>query len=109
MTNHEATARAGILKAIAHPARIVLIDALKQEELCVKDLCALLAIDPSVVSRHLAQLKRAGIVTERRDGVKIMHRLACPCILQALDCTLGVLQADMKRRKAALPGRAGAA
>lgn len=104
MTTKEATARAAILKAVAHPARIVLIDALKQDDLCVNDLCALLDLDQSVVSRHLAQLKRAGIVGERRQGVKIIHHLACPCILQALDCTVGVLKSELRQKRAALRG-----
>ena len=102
-----AEAMAHILKAIAHPARIILLDALKGKDLCVKDLCARLAVDPSVVSRHLAQLKRAGIVSERRDGVKIIHHLACPCILQALECTVGVTQkgADRKSGRISQKGR----
>ncbi len=105
MTTKEAAARAAILKAVAHPARIILLEALKDDELCVNDLCELLDVDQSVVSRHLAQLKRAGIVSERREGVKIIHRLACPCILQALECTVGVMKSELRQKNAALGGR----
>lgn len=106
MTENEAAARAAILKAIAHPARIIMLEALKAGELCVNDLHELLDVDQSVVSRHLAQLKRAGIVGERRAGTKIIHHLACPCILQALECTVGVLKSG-PRRRAAAPRRRG--
>jgi DNA-binding transcriptional ArsR family regulator len=99
MHPEDAAAKAAILKALAHPARIILVDALKRGDRCVGELCGLLEVDPSVVSRHLAQLKRAGIVSERREGVKVIHRLACPCILQALDCTVGVLKAEARRRR----------
>lgn len=109
MTKDEATARAGILKAIAHPVRLILLAALRDGDRNVGELCALVDVDPSVVSRHLAQMKRAGIVTERREGVRIIHHLACPCILQALECTVGVLRSDLRRKQAALGrGRRGA-
>jgi DNA-binding transcriptional ArsR family regulator len=94
----EAQARAKILKAMAHPARLILVEALSRGDRCVCDLQPLLAVDQSVLSRHLAHLKYAGIVTERREGVRIIHHLECPCILDALDCTLGVMKADAKRR-----------
>lgn len=108
MRNEEATAKAAILKAIAHPARVILLEALKDADLCVNDLCGLLDVDQSVVSRHLAHLKRAGIVSERREGVKSIHSLACPCILQALDCTLGVLKSELRRKNAAMGRGRGA-
>ena len=68
------------------------------------DLLPLLALDQSVVSRHLAHLKNAGIVTERKAGARVIHHLECPCILKALECTLGVLRAEARRRNHLLKG-----
>jgi ArsR family transcriptional regulator len=93
----QAKARADILKALAHPIRVLMLDALSRGDRCVNDLRRLAAVSQPTISRHLDRLKRAGIVTERRAGRRIMHHLACPCMLQALDCTCGVLQSVKKR------------
>ena len=45
-----------VLKAVAHPMRILIIDALKKEDRCVGDLCALGTVSQSNVSRHLGML-----------------------------------------------------
>ena len=105
MKKDEAKARADILKALAHPVRVIAVEALRRGDRCVCEIQPLVDVDPSTLSRHLAILKRAGIVGERREGVKVIHHLACPCILQALDCTVGVLKADVRQRRAVLAGR----
>jgi DNA-binding transcriptional ArsR family regulator len=104
MNHEEAKARARILKALAHPARLIIVEALSRGDRCVCELLPLLDLDPSVVSRHLASLKNAGIVTERRDGVRAIHHLECPCILNALECTLGVMKSEVRRRGKVLAG-----
>ena len=98
MKRDEATARAKILKAMANPIRLMMVDELSRGDCCVTDLKFLSAVDFSVISRHLAQLKHAGIVTERRAGLRNIHHLECPCILQALDCTLGVLRSEAQHK-----------
>ena len=98
MNREEANARAGILKAIGHPARILIIDELSRGDRCGRDLLPLCGVDQSVLSRHLAQLRHAGVITEQKKGVKVIYHLECVCILQALDCTLGVLKAEARRK-----------
>jgi ArsR family transcriptional regulator len=104
MNYEQAQARAAILKALAHPIRFLLVDALSRGDRCVSELNELAAVDQSTISRHLAQLKRVGIVSERREGTKVIHHLACPCILQAVDCSMQVLQTEMERRRKAVHG-----
>ena len=106
MNQEEAKARARILKAIGHPARLRIVDELSRKDRCGCELTPLLGLDQSVVSRHLAHLRNAGVITEHREGVKVVYHLACPCILRALECTLGVLKAETKRHNALL-GRRG--
>ena len=98
MKRDEATARAKILKALANPIRLMMVDELSRRDCCVNELQLLAKVNLAAVSRHLAQLKNAGIVTERRAGVRSIHHLECPCILQALDCTLGVMQSEVARK-----------
>lgn len=91
MTNEQAKIKADILKALAHPIRIILVDALSRGDMCVCDLNTLVNVDQSSISRHLAILKKAGIVSERRDGMRVIHSLETPCILNAIGCAENVL------------------
>lgn len=104
MKQEEARARAGILKAMGHPARLLIVDELSRGDRCGRELLPLLGVDQSVVSRHLAHLRNAGIVTERKQGVRVLYHLACPCILRALDCTVEVLRESNSRQTAILRG-----
>ncbi len=73
-------------KALAHPARVELLRLLEQGERCGCEFVPLLGLDPSVVSRHLAVLSRAGLIVSRRDGVRFMWRLVRPDIPRLLSC-----------------------
>lgn len=101
MTNEQAKVKADILKALAHPVRIILVDALSRGDMCVCDLNELVNVDQSGVSRHLSILKNAGIVSERRDGMRVIHHLETPCILNAVGCAENVLS-ETHIRKAGL-------
>ena len=96
--------RADILKALAHPVRILIVSALTNGDQCVCELNKLADIDQSGLSRHLANLKKAGIVSDRRDGMKVFYHLETPCILRAFECAVDVIRADAKRRNDHLTG-----
>ena len=98
MNSIQAKARAAILKALAHPTRVLMLDALSRGDRCVNDLRILASVSQPTISHHLEKLKKVGIVTERRQGKKIVHHLACPCMLEAVGCTLGVIQSVKKRQ-----------
>ncbi len=65
-----------LLKALAHPVRLRIVAMLRGGELCVCQLTAVLDLAASTVSAHLADLKRAGLVEERKKGRWVFHRLA---------------------------------
>lgn len=102
MNYTQAKIRADILKALAHPVRVLLVNALTEGDRCVCELNALADIDQSNISRHLAILKKAGVVTDRREGMKMMYHLQTPCILGAFECAVGVVKAETKRRNDSL-------
>ena len=102
MNFEQAKSRADILKALAHPIRILLVEALSQGDRCVNELTGLANVDQSTISRHLSQLKKAGIVSERKQGTKVVHHLACRCILTAVDCAVEVAKTETERRRAIL-------
>jgi DNA-binding transcriptional ArsR family regulator len=72
------------LKALAHPGRLRILAMLRGGELCVCQMTAVLDLAASTVSAHLADLKRAGLVGERKDGRWVFHRLEDGAAAQAL-------------------------
>ena len=54
------------------------------------------------VSKHLAILKKAGIVTDRRDGLKMMYRLSMPCSVDFVACVEGVVLGKLDEQRSIL-------
>jgi len=92
--NNSFEARAKVMKAMAHPSRLMVIDELSRGERCVCDLQELIGHDMSTVSKHLNVLKKAGLVEDERRGKNIYYRLKVPCILNFFHCIESVLDAN---------------
>jgi DNA-binding transcriptional ArsR family regulator len=65
-----------VYKALAHPARVRILAMLRTGELCACQITAVLALAPSTVSAHLAELRRAGLIAERKEGRWVHYRTA---------------------------------
>ena len=105
MNNHhkqQLEARARVLKAMAHPTRLFIIEELEHEERSVNDLTAMVGADVSTVSKHLAQLKQAGLVRDDKRGNQVFYRLAVPCILNFFGCVEAVLTEQAQSAAATL-------
>jgi ArsR family transcriptional regulator len=89
-----------VLKALAHPTRLALVERLVRGECCVCELARLVGADVSTVSRHLALLKAAGLVRDEKRGAWVHYRLRCPCLLDFLRCVETVLRTTTKERRA---------
>ncbi len=85
-------ARAKIVKAMAHPTRLFIVDALSGGEKCVCELTEMVGADMSTISKHLAILKNAGIIRDSKRGAWVWYKLACPCILNFFDCVESVMR-----------------
>jgi len=88
------TERARIMKAMAHPSRLMMVDELSRGERCVCELTELVGHDISTVSKHLAILRKAGIVTDEKKGKQVFYRLKLPCVLNFFQCIESVVQAN---------------
>ncbi|NDV20304.1 metalloregulator ArsR/SmtB family transcription factor [Pseudodesulfovibrio sp. JC047] len=86
--------RAHVIKAMAHPSRLIMIDELSRGERCVCDLRDLVGADISTVSKHLAVLKKVGIVEDEKRGKNVYYRLKVPCVLNFFQCIESVLAAN---------------
>ena len=64
--------------ALSDPLRISVLELLRQQELCVCDLCAALEVSQSKLSFHLKTLKEAGLVNSRQEGRWIYYSLNIP-------------------------------
>ena len=95
-------ARAEIAKALAHPSRLLMLDALAEEEMCVCELTELVGADQSTVSKHLAVLRHAGIVDVRKDGVMTYYSLRIQCLGGFWGCVETVLKQNLKDQRVAL-------
>jgi len=62
-------ARAKIIKAMAHPSRLLIIEELSKRECCVTELTEMIGADTSTVSKHLSVLKNAGLVTDEKGQI----------------------------------------
>lgn len=95
-------ARARIAKALGHPSRLVMLDALTDGELCVCDLTELVGADQSTVSKHLSVLRQAGIVSDRKQGTMTFYRLKVSCLGGFWQCIESVLKENLRTQKAAI-------
>ncbi len=94
---HNYEARAAIIKAMAHPARLLIIEELDKKERCVGELTEMIGADTSTVSKHLAVLRNAGIVADEKNGTTVYYRLLCPCVLDFIGCIETVIETKTER------------
>lgn len=78
--------QAKVFKALAHPSRLLMLDALRDGKRCVCELQELVGSDVSTVSKHLKILKECNVVDIEKEGNFIYYHLKMPCVLEFLDC-----------------------
>ncbi|MBU8922433.1 MAG: metalloregulator ArsR/SmtB family transcription factor [Bacteroidales bacterium] len=98
LTRRQYEARARILKALAHPSRLFIVDRLSSKPHCVQDLAGMIEADISTVSRHLSVLRNAGIVKDQKEGTKVFYRLSVPCVLNFFSCVESVMESNVKEQ-----------
>ena len=83
--------KAEVFKALGHPIRLGMVEFLRDGEKCVCEIVDHMGTGMSNISKHLAILKKAGVLADRRDGVKIMYRITMSCALDFSHCVEGVV------------------
>jgi DNA-binding transcriptional ArsR family regulator len=101
ITSRKYERRARVIKALAHPSRLYIVDRLAEHEHCVNELTALIGSDMSTISKHLSVLKNAGVIQDEKRGTSIYYSLRIPCILNFFKCADAVIDA-IKREQNAL-------
>ncbi len=83
-SDYEKLAR--VIKALAHPSRLLIVSELSIGKRCVGELTNLVGARMPTVSRHLSQLRAVGIVHEEKRGAKVFYRVSLPCVLKMFEC-----------------------
>ncbi len=101
LSNEFAELYAQICKGLADPKRLLILNALRDEEKSVTDLCEELELPQANVSQHLAVLRDRGLADTRRDGQRIYYSVASPKIIAAMDLLREVMHDHHAREIAA--------
>lgn len=83
--------QAGLFKVLTHPARLAILEILRDGEHCVCHMEAHLGLRQAYISQQLIVLREAGIIQDRRDGWNIYYRVARPEIFQLVDAASQML------------------
>lgn len=82
--NYEYEAK--VFKALSHPVRLKIIDELASGRKCVSELACRFTFDMSTISRHLNQLKEAGIIDSVKEGQNVFYELKMKCVVYFMYC-----------------------
>ncbi len=85
------------MKALAHPSRLIIAEALQSGEQCVRDLRTLVGGDLSTVSKHLSVMREAGLLEMEKRGLNVFYRLRCPCLISFFECVDSLAPAHDKK------------
>lgn len=91
--------RADILKALAQPTRLKIIEFLRDGERCVCEIFPAIGEEQSNTSRHLTMMQGAGVLSRRKDGLKIYYAIKHPEILQVVDIVTIIVKQEIAGRQ----------
>jgi DNA-binding transcriptional ArsR family regulator len=94
--------KADFFRTLGHPARVRILELLRDGERTVGDLQAALELDSSGTSQHLSVLRRAGLLESRRDGTSVYYRVKDPRTFQLLEVAREILAAQLAESQALL-------
>jgi ArsR family transcriptional regulator len=88
---------------LSHPARLQILDILRQGEECVCHVQSVLGKRQAYVSQQLMVLRDAGLVTDRKDGLNVFYQLADPSVADVLAVILGPVETRACCQETACP------
>ncbi len=91
--------RANILKALAHPTRIKILEMLREGEKCVCEMLPFLNLEQPNVSQHLSILRNSGIVEAKKRGPSVFYRLKNEKLAQILALLDQIILEELKENQ----------
>jgi ArsR family transcriptional regulator len=95
--------RSQVFKALAHPARLFMVEQLAAGEKCVCELTAMVDLDTSTVSKHLSVLKNAGVVSDEKRGLLVYYSIKMNCVLGFSSCVQESLDEEAREQLSTWP------
>jgi ArsR family transcriptional regulator len=90
--------KAEILKALAQPTRLRILELLRNGEKCICEIVPAINGEQSNISRHISLMQKSHLVTTRKDGVKVMVKVRDPKIFDILDRVNSILKSQMNEQ-----------
>jgi ArsR family transcriptional regulator len=90
--------KAELLRALAQPTRLRILETLGSGERCVGEISRQIQQDQPTVSRHLGLLRRSGLLVARKQGLKVLYRIADGEVMRILGQMQEVLERQLRRR-----------
>jgi DNA-binding transcriptional ArsR family regulator len=91
--------KADILKAMAQPTRLKILEFLRKGEKCICEICPAIDGEQSNISRHISLMQKSRLVATRKDGVRVMVKVRDPKIFDVLDRVSQILQKQIKEQE----------
>jgi DNA-binding transcriptional ArsR family regulator len=95
-------AKAEFFRVLGHPARVRILELLRDGEMSVGELQAELRLDSSGTSQHLGVLRRQGILESRKEGTSVFYRARDPRIFELLEVARRILTSSLEATQALL-------
>jgi ArsR family transcriptional regulator len=96
--NSNTTYLADVLKSMAQATRLKIIDFLRDGERCVCEIFPAIDEEQSNTSRHLAYMQTHGILSRRKDGVKIYYAVKHPEVFEIIDRATAIVRREVEQR-----------
>jgi DNA-binding transcriptional ArsR family regulator len=90
--------KADVLKAIAQPTRLKILELLRNGEKCICEIVPAINGEQSNISRHISVMQKGHLITTRKDGVKVMVKVRDPKIFEILDAVGLFLKTQMQEQ-----------
>jgi DNA-binding transcriptional ArsR family regulator len=94
--------KADFFRVLGHPARVRIVQLLRDGERSVSALQEALELDSSAVSQHLAALRRQGLVASRKEGTSVYYRVSDPRTLELLELAKAIITSSLERNQVLL-------
>ncbi|HUG86332.1 MAG TPA: metalloregulator ArsR/SmtB family transcription factor [Euzebya sp.] len=87
--------KAGFFRTLGHPARIRILEVLREGSSTVGDLAEAVGVSGSTLSQHLAALRNANVITSERDGSFVRYEVVDPRLFHLMECARQILTSTL--------------
>jgi DNA-binding transcriptional ArsR family regulator len=91
--------KAEVLKALAQPTRLKILECIRKGERCICEIVPAINGEQSNISRHISVMQKNHLISTRKDGVRVMVRVKDPAIFEIIDKVGALLKRQIKEQE----------